>query len=244
MLRSAVYGATLPLRSLRLVLSRPKLLFWSAFPLALTLVLYVWLMRRFETWVGAEITAGLALLHLRPDGFFAGVISFFATVLAFLFGAITFSIGASLVASPFNDRLAEIAEHCGEPPLPPAPRARGAGRLRLLAIDGVKSLCVIVAGVAFVLVSWVPGLNLLALVALCFLVTFQYISYPQTRRGQGVGHGLVFLVRHPWSSLAFGGVMSVLLAIPFLSCLAVPLAVVGGTLLVARAQKGSAFTLR
>jgi uncharacterized protein involved in cysteine biosynthesis len=70
-------------------------------------------------------------------------------------------------------------------------------------------------------------------------VCFQYTSYPQTRRQERLGHGVWFLLRHAWACSGFGATITLLYAVPFVSSLALPVAVVGGTLLVARAGAGA-----
>ncbi|MCR4313075.1 MAG: hypothetical protein NUV58_02410, partial [Candidatus Roizmanbacteria bacterium] len=67
------------------------------------------------------------------------------------------------------------------------------------------------------------------------LVTFQYISYPQTRRDVGIRQGAKFLWHHIYACTGFGSIFLLLFAIPFLSSFVLPLAVIGGTLLAARA---------
>jgi uncharacterized protein involved in cysteine biosynthesis len=81
----------------------------------------------------------------------------------------------------------------------------------------------------------VNGCKYCAFAVAFLLVMFHYI-YPQTRRGLGFRYGLGFLWRHAYACLGFGASISFLFAIPFASSFALPLAVVGGTLLVARAQ--------
>ena len=73
-----------------------------------------------------------------------------------------------------------------------------------------------------------------AIVLALLLLTFQYVSYPQTRRGENLGTSLAFLGRHFWACLGWGASMTVLFMIPLLSAFMLPIAVVGGTLLYAR----------
>ncbi len=74
------------------------------------------------------------------------------------------------------------------------------------------------------------------------LVTFQFVSFPQTRRGEGVLDGIRFLGRNFWVSLGFGMSIAFLFALPLVSTLALPIAVVGGTLLYAHARQGAKLT--
>ena len=235
-LRSLAFGATLPLEAARLILARPRLFFWSALPIALTLGLYFLLIRNLTEISNAWLVSHFLSWGWNPTGFFAGVLTVLARIALFLLGAVTFSVGATLVASPFNDFLAETAEPWTAPPLPPAPRTGALAKVKLLLIDGFKAVCALGAGLLALLLSWVPGLNIAAFLLVCLLVTFQYVSYPQTRRGEGLWRGLGFLFRYPFAAVGFGAALSFLFAIPIVSCFAVPLAVVGGTVLYARAR--------
>jgi len=85
--------------------------------------------------------------------------------------------------------------------------------------------------------AWIPVVNVAAFFLTCVLICFQYTSYPQTRRGVGIKDGVRFLFQYFYSCLGFGMVLIALFSVPFFSCFMLPLAVVGGTLLVARAQK-------
>ena len=102
-------------------------------------------------------------------------------------------------------------------------------------IDIVKSIASAGVGIIALLLSWVPIVNIFAFALAFLLVAFQYISYPQTRRGIGLIDGAGFLRRHFFASVGFGTTVTILYMIPFLSSFMLPLAVVGGTLLVARA---------
>ncbi len=117
-------------------------------------------------------------------------------------------------------------------PVPPQPLFK---KLRLLGLDMVKSVAATGAGLVALMLSWMPVVNFLALLMTFLLFCFQYISYPQTRRGLGVDEGFRFLWNHLYACLGFGAVISILFAIPIFSSFCLPLAVVGGTLLVARA---------
>ncbi len=99
-------------------------------------------------------------------------------------------------------------------------------------MKAVAATCVTIMALIF---SWIPVLNLFAFALAFLLITFQYISYPQTRRGIGFREGARFLRLHPFACLGFGLSVSFLFAIPVVSAFVLPVAVVGGTLLVARA---------
>ncbi|MCC7443144.1 MAG: hypothetical protein IT285_16045, partial [Bdellovibrionales bacterium] len=59
-------------------------------------------------------------------------------------------------------------------------------------------------------------------------------------RGVALGEGLRFLARHFFACVGHGATLTVLFAVPFLGSFVLPIAVVGGTLLVARAPGSAA----
>jgi CysZ protein len=237
MIRSLVYGITLPLHAAKLVLRQPILLFWSLLPVALTLALYGFVILKAQNAAQAALSARFAAWGWNDSGWGVWGLNALAQLILIIAGAFTFSAVASIISSPFNDFLAEKTEKFAEPRLPPVPDMPLSAKFRLILIDLGKSVTAAVAMVFAILLSWIPIVNVVAFGIAFMLVAFQYISYPQTRRGEGLWKGLFFLVRHPFACIGFGGAMTFLFAIPLLSSLCFPLAVVGGTLLVARAQK-------
>ncbi|MEK6580351.1 MAG: EI24 domain-containing protein [Bdellovibrionota bacterium] len=230
------FGLTLPLRSLGVILNSPRLMVWSLFPITLTLALYYYLIRHIQTAAEAGITAYFNSLGWNPQGWGTLGLVILTKVLILVLGAFTFSAAAGILSSPFNDFLAEAAEPLATPPLPAVKAGTFSIRLRLIGIDILKTLFATALTWASILVSWIPILNLMALMMTFLLVCFQFISYPQTRRGEGIGPGVQFLFRHLFSCLGFGAAFTFLFAIPIVSSFAIPLAVVSGTLLYARAK--------
>lgn len=234
--RSLWYGLTLPYIAGRLILATPVLLFWSLLPILLTLLLYVYLIGALQDWAMLQVTSHVVSWGWSPEGWSVWIASLVTRLVLILVGAITFTFASTMVASPFNDILAEKTEPHATPPLAPVTGGGLARQLRLIWIDLVKTVAATVAGGVAVLFSWIPVLNIAAFVAVFLLVCFQYTSYPQTRRRERLGAGMQFLFRHAWACAGFGAAITFLYAIPFVSSFALPLAVVGGTLLVARAN--------
>jgi CysZ protein len=237
-LRSFWFGLTLPVRALRLALSHPKLLIWSALPLAITAAVYYFVIRGLQGWVNHGVQGSLASWGWTTEGWIAQLLAVVSWVLVLVVAAFTFSFVAGIVASPFNDFLAEAAEPhvpglvpVGSPTLPQ--------RLRAIGLDVGKALAAGLLSFLALLLSWVPLLNVLSFLIAVTLLTFQFVSYPQTRRGQGLRAGFRFLQDHLCASLGFGLALTALFAIPLVSVLALPLAVVGGTLLAGRAGQRS-----
>lgn len=237
-IRSFWFGLTLPWAALRLILSRRSLLALSAFPLAVTIALYIYAIQGAQSWAQHTIEAALAAWGWAD--WTVWVAAVFVKIALFIAAALTFSISSSLVASPFNDFLAERTERHSTPPLPPTPGLGIGGQLRLVGIDLMKTIAAGVAGLFALLLSLVPIVNLFAFGLTFLLIAFQYISYPQTRRGQTLRQSLAFLWHHSYACLGFGASIAFIFAIPLISTLALPIAVVGGTLLYARAAVGGA----
>jgi len=234
--RAFIYGATLPLAALRLISSRPLLIFWSLLPVGLTLGLYYYLIRWIDATTQTFLQNYLASLGWNPSGWAAIALWFIAKMFMIIIAALSFSVTASILASPFNDWLAECTEPWTTPALPKAPSFSWRGKVKLLGIDVLKSLLAFIGTLLALVLAWVPVVNLLSFIIAFLLITFQFISYPQTRRGEGIQDGFRFLWQNLFACAGLGATLSFLFAIPILSSLCLPLAVVSGTLLYAKAQ--------
>jgi len=233
-LASLLYGFRLPLESIRLILRNPALLFWSILPIAITLTLYYWVIQALQIRIQNHVLVTLLHWGFSTDGGFAATVIVITKIILFILSALTFSIVATLASSPFNDRLAETTEKHALPPLPPVSGGGFRHHARLLWLDIAKALASGVMSLIAILISWVPVVNLIAFAAAFLLIAFQYTSYPQTRRGVSLGQGVVFLMKHSYACIGLGACLSLFFAIPVISALVMPLAVVSGTLLVAR----------
>jgi CysZ protein len=233
---SFLLGFLLPWKALRLILSTPRLLVWSVIPVLLTGSIYVLLILKTQAAVLGFLGDYLVTHGMNPSGWAMTLAQIVIRISLLIVGAISFAFIATLVSVPFNDFLAEAAESAATPSLPAVHSGGFPWRLRLLAIDTAKTLAAMGVGIIAILVSWVPVINFLALLISLLLVCFQFISYPQSRRGQGVLTGTQFLFKYLYSSLGFGAAITALFAVPLVSCFFLPIAVVGGTLLFARAS--------
>jgi uncharacterized protein involved in cysteine biosynthesis len=224
-------GFVLPFRAMRLILSHPRLMAWSSLPMLLALAVegagYYWLSSALESWLRGWMA--------RMEWGGAGAVVFLANAVLVVAAALTFSFVASLAAVPFNDFLAEASEPHAQ--VPPAPAPSLPQRARFILIDLMKSGAALALTLLALALSWIPVLNLAALGITAFLLAFQFVSYPQTRRGQGLRAAFRFLSGNPGLSLGFGLAVLGLFAIPFLSFLFIAPAVVGGTLLYARGRQ-------
>lgn len=236
-LKSFYLGAVTPWRALLLILRKPQLILLSLIPIGITFILYLVLFKYFDSGLKNLVQSLLTSWNVDPNGWITWGVIFFSRILFLLGWVFSFSFVSSLVACPFNDFLAEATEKYVTPPLSPVTSSGFRVRFRLIRIDLIKTFFAAGVNLFALFLSWVPVINTGALIVTFLLVTFQFISYPQTRRGHGVWDGIRFLSQNFFLCLGFGGMITGLLIIPVAGCFAIPLAVVGGTLLMGFASK-------
>jgi len=237
---SFIYGLTLPLQSFTLLLKHSKLLFFCCLPFLVTLTAYALMFVKAQGLLKEFTAHTFSLWGLNPESSLAGLFLFLSKLMFLLLGAISFSFVGNIITWPLNDFIAESTESYCSPPLPPVPSIRVINRIKIIGIDLIKSIFVATLSCVSLLLSLLPFLNFLAILLAILLLSFQFISYPQTRRGEGIFEGIRFLFKHFYACLGFGAGIAFLFSIPFLSCFFLPLAVTGGTLLYAR-TKGSSY---
>lgn len=241
-IQSFFYGLFLPFIALRLILQKGRLFVWSILPVSLTLALSIW----GVSFVKAKIVSWgihtLASYGYAPESLAVQAAVLLLNIVLFVLAAVSFSFFAGILASPFNDFLAESTESFVSPPLRPATGGLR-GKFRIFFIDSAKTTAVALLQMVFIGVGiigfWLPGLNLIPFAAALWLLSFQFVSYPQTRRSEGLSESIRFLFRHAFATFGFGMALGFLFTIPVISSLALPLAVVGGTLLYGRAQNAT-----
>ena len=237
-IRDLFFGLLLPWNALGKILKHPKLLVLSVLPLGLTVLV---------TFLGLSslkgLLAGYGMKLLAQWGWAAGSLTAQAALLVMdlaliLVGAMSFSVVAAVLTAPFNDFLAEATEPIAGVPEVSAEFRTWGFRVRAVVIDIFKTLIIGVIQIFLLLggllAIWIPGLNLLFATLAFALLAYQYLMYPQTRRGIGFVESLNFIRRNLLATLGFGASIGFIFAIPVISALALPLAVVGGTLLFAR----------
>jgi len=237
--RSLWFGLTIPYRSLKLIFINKSLLFWSVLPLALTFILFIYGISQLQDYAISLLQESVAGLGFNPASLIGRFFMLSGKMILWMVAALTFIFTSSIVASPFNDKLAERTERVTEIPLPPVTKKMLKAHVKLIGIDLFKTAIAFIAAVFAIIFCWVPIINIFAFILAFLLVTFQYISYPQTRRSIDLRQGAKFLWRHIYACTGFGAVLTFLFAIPFLSSFVLPLAVAGGTLLAARAPGSS-----
>ena len=237
--RSLWFGLTLPYRALKLIFINKYLLFWSALPLALTFILFIYGISQLQGWAISILQEYVAKLGFDPASLPGRFFMLSGKMILWMVAALTFIFTSSIVASPFNDILAERSERVTEIPLPPVTKKTLKAHVKLIGIDLFKTATAFFAALFAIVFCWVPIVNIFAFILAFLLVTFQYISYPQTRRSIGIRQGAKFLWHHIYACTGFGAIFMFLFAVPLLSSFILPLAVVGGTLLAARAPGSS-----
>lgn len=237
-IRSFLYGALLPFNALKLIAKTPSLLLLAILPLALCGVLYYYLVQTLQADLQGWMLAWIKGTGLGEGHFLATVLTYIIKIALLILSAVTFSITAAIIAAPLNDFLAEAAERYTEIALTPVPNPSFWQRFRLIRLDLIKTVATLAGTICAILISWVPILNIVGFWTAILLLAFQYLTYPQTRRGISMQQGFGFMWAHLWTVTGFGLVLTGLLALPFISILFIPCAVVGGTLLFARAEGG------
>ena len=236
-LRAFLLGFFLPLTSTRLVLREPALLTRAAIPLALTVGVIWFLGESLKTGIQGLLLGILTWAGVDPSGWVGLIVGGIALVSALVVGVVVFSGVGSLIATPFNDWLAEATEKHTTPVLLPAPTPSVMQTLRHLLLDFFKTLVSMAALAGAFLLSLIPVLQFAAPVIAAYALVFQYLTYPQTRRGEGVSKSLEFMKQNPALCLGFGFSHLLLFSIPIVSAFTLPVAVVGGTLLYAAGKR-------
>ncbi len=203
--------------------------------MVLTFILFIYGISQLQDWAVALLQESVAGLGFGPDSWIGWFFVLSGKIILWMVAALTFIFTSSIVASPFNDILAKRSEEFTETPLPPVTNKSLKQNVQLIGIDLFKTATAFIAAIFAIIFCWVPVVNVFAFILAFLLVTFQYISYPQTRRSIGLREGAKFLWHHIYTCTGYGAILSFLFAIPFLSSFVLPIAVVGGTLLAARA---------
>jgi uncharacterized protein involved in cysteine biosynthesis len=159
---------------------------------------------------------------------------FFFIVMIFSFAWV-----ANLIALPVNDFVAQSTERSLTPPLT-RPEAKGWGEeLGLIWIDFKKSIIALLGLLTCLAIAWVPIINILVIVIAWLLLTYQFVSYPQTRRAIGARRAFLELFRNLPLCVGFGMTISLGLTIPIISIFVPTIGVVGGTVLFSRMKQPS-----
>jgi uncharacterized protein involved in cysteine biosynthesis len=178
-------------------------------------------------WIGATSLSSISWINSAVHFLSAAV-----TLLAF---SLVFTWIFLLVSIPFSDPLAEATEKLIGIHPSVDPNHRPVSFAKMLWIDLGKSLLVIflqmiVFGFAL-LFFWLPGIQIIIFALNAWLIAFQFLSYPQTRRGLGIFESFRILRSRAFVVWSFGAAIACIYFIPYLSSFLTPIAVIAGTVL-------------
>lgn len=137
---------------------------------------------------------------------------------------------AGVVASPFNDKLSEMAEQIMVGEAVPAEEGWAA-----LVTGGLKGIVASAATaiprvILVVLLGLIPGAGpILSVLVGAYFIALEYTDYALGRRGYGLRARARLIWTHRRLAIGFGVGAYFLLLIPLLNFLSMPIAVVGGT---------------
>jgi len=173
-----------------------------------------------------------------------GWLSWLGAVLWFVFAALailvlvfTFALIASLVSSPFNGPLAAAVEQhlagAGPPTLGWGQTIR---RMPVtLVVELAKVLFVLVAAVPFLVLFWIPIINVAApplwFLFSAWVIAFGSLDYAMSNHGASFGQIRRAMRERPALCFGFGAMALLFLAVPIVNLVAVPASVCGGAVL-------------
>lgn len=221
-------GFTSPLRALRLLLQQPRLMGLFILPMLITLVSLSLAIYAILTGVWTAVQGMLATwLGATGASWGAGALSLLTALLITYFALSSLNVLIQLVASPFNDILAEHTEKA----LGLQPSEEGVLHLlTVFLIDLRKTALALALTVGLLIWGTLPVLGLLSFVGMAFVQAFTFLSYPQSRRRMGLKHSVLWMFAHPARSLGLGLASLILYNIPVLNLFALPICVMAGTL--------------
>jgi CysZ protein len=210
---------------------QPNLLFLCLVPLFLTCLVTVpllWILFSYlPVWSRdlAGFLLGWSSQFWRDVIFYPLVLSAGLAVLAGLF--FCFYLLHALLAIPFYSLLADrVIDSLGKKPV------KSASFLRMLRAGIFKTVLLLSAGLAFFLCSFIPGLNLAAIVGATLILAFDVMDYSFESAGFGFRQRLKYFLSHraQWLGMATG--LALTLPIPALTLFVLPGAITGAALIL------------
>lgn len=211
-----------------------RLLVIASFPLILVIISYVFgfkiLLGTVEEMVLAKLSA--SALHSWISPLLFKSVLWLTSITA---AGLLFSTALTIASIPFNDWLSESCESVIELSQRERERVRkGLSRkIPILFKDFLKTLLSIVWSLLALGLSLFPPLIPVSVILLALGVSYQFLSFAQSRRGSGALSDLGFVFNHFSACLGFGLGAGFLLSIPLLGALTLPWHVVAGTMLYA-----------
>lgn len=243
-IKNVAIGARTLLDSAKLVMSKKDLLGLSILPLLITIGIYLFTFHALFDFLGASIDERVNAW--RPEntpwletfvGLLAPLFKLVAALVLGLLGAVTFSFTTSIFCLPFNDFLAEKTENHILISSVPSQEKGKVAFLKHLWIDLWKTVIAGALSLLLFVLSWIPLVHFVTVPLLFILVTFPFISFAQTRRGIGVAKSFRQIFDFWPFYLGLGAVLSLGFAIPIISSIFLPLAVIAGTILQSRIEQ-------
>lgn len=241
-------GLAMPMRALRLLSTRPAWWWLVLVPLAINLVLFtvaiVWGFTAFADWLHPQLE-GMTAWYWALLRIAAQVLFWLVVLVAVYF---VFTPVALVIAAPFNDRLAELAEReCGIAlPVDGRPLVRAVAAEAAFAVVAEVKRMAVVLGVFVVLLPlhFVPAVGSVIYIVASFyfaarFAAIEFMSYAADRRHLAFGAKWGATRRHHALCMGFGLVTLGLLAVPFVNTFVVSLSAIGGTMLYARTTDGT-----
>ena len=232
-------GARLPFRAARLVVTSPRLLLACLIPWALAAAVSYFFIQNAAALAMSALAWAASGLGVSVTGLVATLLQWAFGFLSWVMGALVLVWAAALLTVPFADWISELTEAAAS--LEPASSTEHSwfsrAQWRRIRLDFYKTLVSLVITFVGLVTATVPVLGLISPVLLALGLSFQFLSYPQTRREEGVARSLFFVLRNFPESLGFGLVCLLGFGVPFFSAFLFPMAVVGGTLLDCQCRK-------
>jgi len=244
-LGSAVSGPSLILQGAKL-LWHPSIRWLVLIPLLINILLFSALTAAAGQWLGGWLDS---MVNAVPDWlqWLVWIVWLLFSLLALVIYAFSFTLVANLIGSPFYGLIAErviimqgASSAAAESSVFRVAWQSFRRQLQLLAYFIPRTIAV---GLLTLLVSFVPLINLLApVIAGCWAawaLAIQYLDYPADIEAVSFNQLIDQAGQNRWPAMGFGFAALGASAIPLLNLVALPAAVVGGTLLWCRTYKST-----
>lgn len=243
-------GAAYLLRAYRFVISEHRqLLKYCLLPFGLALLVALC------TIVGFAIYGGDIIDYVwpKPDGtgwqVLWALLYVFFVLLVLLIAYVVFFIGQALLTAPFNDALSEQVEALafGREPPPFSVGRVGRGAWMSVAHEAGKLVVyLVVMGALLVFKLVVPVVGTAVFLVGGFVLTSVFFAYDfmdlaLARREWAFGRKWSLIRGNRALTLGFGAGIAALLLVPLVGTFSIPMAAVGGTLLVCDLEQVGAF---
>ncbi len=224
------------IRGLQMI-TQPALRAFVVIPLLINMVIFSLLV-----WLGTTQFEGLLNQMLPEDHWLDFLRWLLWPLFALTFVLIifyTFTVVANLIASPFNDLLAQKVEQLLGGQLLEERSSnwtqiiKGVGPA--LMGEGRKIVYFLLRVVPLLVLFVIPGLNVIApflwLLFSAWFLALQYVDYPMGNHNIPFNKQTDHLKQQRMTALGFGGALTLMMMIPLLNFVAMPAAVAGATIL-------------